>query len=72
MDAETWSEITSYEPLAGTDIGYSVVELDQIFILVYQKLKIHVSATIIGKLTDGEWHESRYHSSLLSMGPMYF
>jgi hypothetical protein len=70
MNAQTWSEITHYEALEGKDMGYSVVDFDQIFIAGEQRLRFSVIATIIWKWVDGEWIESRYHSSLVGVKPL--
>jgi hypothetical protein len=67
MDAKTWSEITAYEAIQHETMGYSVVDFDQVFIAGEQKLKFSVIATIIWKKIDGQWYESRYHSSLKSV-----
>lgn len=70
MKAETWSEITRYEALAHTDMGYGVVDFDQIFIAGDQKLRFSVIATIIWKKVGDGWKESRYHSSLIKVVPL--
>jgi hypothetical protein len=62
--AVTWSEITRYEALQKGEMGYSVVDFDQIFVEGSQKLKFPVLATIIWKKEGHVWRESRYHSSL--------
>jgi len=67
MEATTWSEITKYEALQKTDMGYGVVDFDQLFIVGNKKMRFSVIATIIWKLEDQQWKESRYHSSLLSV-----
>ncbi|MCU0420316.1 MAG: nuclear transport factor 2 family protein [Cyclobacteriaceae bacterium] len=67
MGAETWSEITRYEAVKGSDMGYTVVDFDQLFIAGGKRLRFAVIATIVWKLEAGEWREARYHSSLLSV-----
>jgi len=67
LKAETWSEITGYEAVQQSDMGYSVVDFDQIFIAGDQRLRFSVIATIIWKKQGGEWKEARYHSSLLGV-----
>lgn len=67
MNATTWSEITRYEAIEGTDMGYGVVDFDQVFIAGEKKLRFAVIATIIWKKEGEEWKESRYHSSLVSV-----
>jgi hypothetical protein len=67
MEAKTWSEITRYEAIEHDTMGYSVVDFDQIFIAGEHKLRFSVLATIIWKKEDGDWKESRYHSSLKSV-----
>jgi hypothetical protein len=69
MGAKTWSEITNYECVEHSTMAYSVVDFDQVFHTSDQKLRFKVIATIIWKLTDNGWKESRYHSSLISVGP---
>mgnify|MGYP006305086459 CR=1 FL=1 len=65
MGAKTWSVITGYEALKRIDMGYSVVDFDQMLVIGGQKMKFSVVATIIWKLEGTEWKESRYHSSLV-------
>ena len=67
MKAQTWSEITRYESLVMTDMGYSVVDFDQIFIAFGKRMRFSVIATIIWKKVGDTWKESRYHSSLLGV-----
>lgn len=67
MKAETWSDIVNYESVIGGDMGYSVVDFDQMLLTPEQTLRFRVLATIIWKLVDGQWREARYHSSLLSV-----
>lgn len=69
MKAETWSEITHYEAIAHADMGYGVVDFDQVFIAGDQKLRFSVIATIIWKKVGDGWKESRYHSSLIKVVP---
>lgn len=69
MQAKTWSEITNYEALQHETMGYSVVDFDQVFHTPDTKLRFKVTATIIWKKVNNEWKESRYHSSLVSVGP---
>lgn len=69
MHAKTWSEITHYEAVKHDTMGYSVVDFDQVFHAGDQKLRFKVIATIIWKLDNGVWKESRYHSSLISVAP---
>ncbi len=67
LRARTWSEITGYEAVLSGDMGYSVVDFDQILITEDEKLRFGVIATIIWKRVDGTWRESRYHSSLVGV-----
>lgn len=69
MKAETWSEITNYEAVESENMGYGVVDFDQLFIAGDQKLRFSVIATIIWKKVEGTWKESRYHSSLIKVEP---
>ena len=67
MNAETWSEITHYEYLKSDNMGYSVVNFDQILKVNDQTHRFAVLATIIWKKEGSEWKESRYHSSLIGV-----
>jgi hypothetical protein len=67
MKAQTWSEITNYESIVKTDMGYSVVDFDQILIAFGKRMRFSVIATIIWKKEGDTWKESRYHSSLLGV-----
>ncbi len=64
MQAQTWSEITNYEAMESAEMGYSVVDFDQMFIAGNQRMRFSVLATIIWKKTEHGWQEARYHSSL--------
>ena len=65
MKAITWSEITGYEALKKQDMGYSVVDFDQLFVVGEKRMRFRVIATIIWKRTGDVWQESRYHGSLI-------
>ncbi len=67
MKATTWSEITHYESVVRGEMGYSVVDFDQVFIVGDKKMRFAVIATIIWKKEGEEWKESRYHSSLINV-----
>lgn len=67
MNAETWSEITKYEYLKRDDMGYSVVDFDQILKVGSESHRFAVLATIIWKREGDAWKESRYHSSLIGV-----
>ena len=67
MAARTWSEITNYEAVQTGDMGYSVVDFDQVLITGDERLQFSVVATVIWKRVDGIWKESRYHSSLVGV-----
>ncbi len=67
LRAQTWSEITGYQAVLGGDMGYSVVDFNQILVTEDEKLRFGVIATIIWKRVDGRWKEARYHSSLLAV-----
>mgnify|MGYP006284080371 CR=1 FL=1 len=68
-NAITWSEITNYEAVISQEMGYSVVDFDQMFVVEGQQMKFSVLATIIWKKEEQGWKESRYHSSLIG-GPV--
>jgi hypothetical protein len=70
MEASTWSEITNYEAIETSEMGYGVVDFDQKFITKDKKLNFSVIATIIWKKVGKEWKESRYHSSLIKVEPL--
>ncbi len=67
MQAETWSEITNYEAEKTSEMGYSVVDFDQMFIVGEKRMRFSVIATIIWKKVGEEWKEARYHSSLIKV-----
>jgi ketosteroid isomerase-like protein len=67
MHATTWSEITNYEALVKGEMGYSVVDFDQILMVGEKRHRFSVLATIIWKKTGNGWKESRYHSSMLGV-----
>lgn len=67
MKADTWTEITQYDAIKSTDMGYSVVDFDQFLKVGEQTLKFSCVTTIIWKKTDQGWKESRYHSSLIGV-----
>ncbi len=67
MKATTWSEITRYEAVQMVEMGYSVVDFDQLLIVDNQTMRFCVIATIIWKQTPEGWKEARYHSSLISV-----
>ncbi|WKN41544.1 nuclear transport factor 2 family protein [Tunicatimonas pelagia] len=67
MQAETWSEITNYEAQQTDDMGYSVVDFDQMFVVGEKRMRFSVIATIIWKKVAQEWKEARYHSSLIQI-----
>jgi hypothetical protein len=67
MQAETWSEITRYEAISGSDMGYGVVDFQQVLRVGGKSFRFDVIATIIWKKMGDTWKESRYHSSMLKM-----
>jgi len=67
MNAETWSEITRYEALQREDMGYCVVDFDQMLVIGEKKMRFGVISTIIWKKENDEWKESRYHCSLINV-----
>lgn len=66
MGAETDSEITSYDAVEGTDLGYSVVEFRQSLTLGEAVGLFDCVVTIVWKKTPEGWREARWHVSLLS------
>lgn len=67
MQAQTWSEITGYEAVQTAEMGYSVVDFDQLLVLPDKRLRFSCLSTIIWKKVGDTWKEARYHSSLLSV-----
>ena len=67
LSARTWSDITNYEGVRTGDMGYSVVDFDQILVTDDDRMRFSVIATVIWKRVDGTWKESRYHSSLVGV-----
>ena len=67
INAQTWSEITRYEAIKKSEMGYSVVDFDQMLVVGDKKMRFSVIATIVWKLESGNWKESRYHSSLIKV-----
>lgn len=67
MHASTWSEITGYEAVQRQDMGFSVVDFDQMFVVGDKRLRFAVIATIVWKKEPEGWKEARYHSSLVSV-----
>lgn len=61
MQAKTWSEITNYEAMQRGNMGYSVVDFDQMLVIGEKKMRFAVISTIIWKRDNGHWKESRYH-----------
>ncbi len=67
MNAQTWSEITSYEAIKTDEMGYCVVDFDQMLVVGGKKMRFSVLSTIIWKRVEDTWKESRYHCSLLKV-----
>ena len=67
MQAQTWSEITGYEAVQTAEMGYSVVDFDQLLVLPDKRLRFSCLSTIIWKKVGHTWKEARYHSSLLGV-----
>lgn len=67
IQAQTWSEITNYEAEQTSEMGYSVVDFDQMFIAGDKRMRFSVIATIIWKKVGEIWKEARYHSSLIKV-----
>ena len=69
MQAKTWSVITEYEGVKGSDMGYSVVFFDQYLQIGETTQKFKATSTLVWKLTEHGWREARYHGSLLGVEP---
>ncbi|MEO0332425.1 MAG: nuclear transport factor 2 family protein [Bacteroidota bacterium] len=67
MQAQTWSEITNYEAEQTGEMGYSVVDFDQMLVVGEKRMRFSVIATIIWKKVGEVWKEARYHSSLIKV-----
>lgn len=67
MGAATDTIITAYDERAGTDMGFSVVEFDQLLRLGGATATFHCVTTIVWKPRDGRWVEARWHASLLDV-----
>lgn len=67
MQAQTWSEITGYEAAQTAEMGYSVVDFDQMLVFGGKRMRFSCLSTIIWKQVNGAWKEARYHSSLLGV-----
>ena len=68
MNAKTWTDITEYKEVVGSDMGYSVVMFTQYLEVMGHVLPFECTTTIIWKWQDNGWVESRWHCSLLK-GP---
>ncbi len=64
--ADTDSEIIDYQAVAGSELGYSVVEFRQSLSVGGHTGLFDCVATIVWKQTPGGWREARWHVSLLS------
>ncbi|UYZ58261.1 nuclear transport factor 2 family protein [Hymenobacter latericus] len=67
MDARTWSEITGYQAVKTAEMGYSVVDFDQMLVHNGKRLRFSCLSTIVWKKVGNAWKEARYHSSLLGV-----
>jgi SnoaL-like domain len=67
MQASTWSEITEYDALETSEMGYSVVYFNQYVKVGEITQCFKATSTIIWKKTNNGWKESRYHGSLLGV-----
>ena len=69
MKANTWTEVTNYEAVQEDNMGYSVVDFDQLLEVDNKKMRFSCIVTIIWKKTPDGWKEARYHSSLIGVKP---
>lgn len=67
LQAQTWSEITRYEAVQTAEMGYSVVDFDQMLVFGGKRMRFSCLSTIIWKKVGETWKEARYHSSLLGV-----
>lgn len=67
MQARTDTRITDYAERAGTDMGFSVVEFDQLLAVGDAVATFRCVTTIVWKRGDDRWLEARWHASLLSV-----
>jgi len=66
MNAHTATKITKYQAIQKAEMGYSVVDFCQMLTVGDATLNFNCVVTIIWKLTDDGWKESRWHCSLIS------
>lgn len=65
MNAETNTDILSYDAIQEDKLGYSVVNFCQNLNVNGIRQKFYCVATIIWKNIEGIWKESRWHVSLI-------
>jgi len=66
MKADTDSAIVDYKALCEGSLGYSVLEFQQTLTVGVHVATFDCVATIIWKLTEQGWRESRWHASVIS------
>lgn len=66
MGARTDSEVLAYDAVAGTQLGYGVLEFRQSLTVGPYTATFDCVATLVWKLADDRWVESRWHCSVLS------
>ncbi len=66
MGAATDSEVLAYDAVAGTDLGYGVLEFRQSLTVGPDTATFDCIATIVWKRVGERWIESRWHCSVLS------
>lgn len=65
LGAETDSEVTGYDVLAGTDMAYVNLEFRQFLEIGELVATFDAVATIVWKHTADGWREARWHCSVL-------
>lgn len=66
MGAATDSEVLGYDAVAGTDLGYSVLEFRQSLTVGPHVATFDCIATVVWKRVEQRWVESRWHCSVLA------
>lgn len=67
MQARTDTVITDYAERVATDMGFSVVEFDQLLEVGGTTATFSCVTTIVWKRGDGRWVEARWHASMLGV-----
>jgi hypothetical protein len=66
MGAYTDSEVTRYDAVATSAMGFSALEFRQLLSVGESTATFDCVATIVWKLSDAGWREARWHVSVIS------